>query len=205
MADGGYHLPPTSLREELRKQYSTSKPLVEVTGILLVLSGLLLNIETTPDFAGKCLRLMQFFSLSGSLLLLSILLSDLLNVLHPLYRRFDRSRRLHGKDESINKLMHLAMLLLPISTLFFFLLTMFLYVIVSFTREALFLISVASWYFFVYYMAKSSRISGDPVFLVFIVFLLLFLIPILLYVIFFFPQLVEGALHFMRSSLMHLI
>lgn len=188
MAGGGnYVRPSVKIKKDLQKLYEDNKPLFEIGGILLVFTGLMLNIPVSTNFVGQCLRILQFFSLAGSLLILMVLMLEIIAVLiQPLIDSIENQKRLGRVNEPTSLLRVITTITFPLSILFFFLLTLTFYLVFSFTREFLFLIAILMCHVFIYYFA--SRLGQGRKITLVILALFLLVLPAFFYFVVFFPD-----------------
>src|SRR3989344_732396 len=203
MAGGGSYIKPSiALKEALEKHFGEIRPLIEIAGFFLVFTGLLLNIEITPNLVGQCVRLLQFFSLSGSLIFLVIILVNLLNLFgHPFMEWIERKHSRHHDHEILRLIKKITLMLFPFVIFFFFTLTLFLYLVFSFTTEFVFLLGITCSYVLVYFTARLNASPGNltQILVSVLGFLFLFIMPLFLYVIVLFPDLPHMIAEYARS------
>lgn len=192
MAGSGNYLRPSQrIKRDLQKLYVDQHAMFEVTGILLVFSGLILNIDSANGYVGESIRLLQFFSLAGASIALINLIHHIIGVLMtPLLEWLKVVQRGNPAHEGRNLFQSLAVLLFPLTILFLLIISLLVYLVNSYFAEFRFLFLLFWLHVIVFFGAGGlGRYKTVDVLFAFSAFGFLVVAPILLYCALYFPNL----------------
>ncbi len=132
------------MKKLLENFYNDNKAAFEIAGILLIITGLILNIPATNGWVGKSLNQLEFFLLLASdIAVIYLLIITLQSFLLPFLEKEDEStdqQTVHGLKKTIKFLLQkilVATFFILIGFLFAF--NLVIYLIFSHPRESIFL------------------------------------------------------------------
>ena len=200
MAGGGDYMRPSErLKKDFRAFYDGHRPTFEIAGILLVFSGLMLNIPAGTGILGQSVKFLQFFALGGSLVPLILILSNIAVVLlTPLLLWPDVS---HNAKEFRVLMQSLSFATFLVMILLLFILSVFIYLLFAFNLELLTFALIALCYGLVYIAAPTKEPKSRHAAVAFtaVVASLTILVPLMLYVEAYSPGFIGTVILFLTT------
>ena len=174
--------------QKLIKFYEKNKSLIEITGFVLIFTGLILNINSAGQFANTSMSHLKFFSLLTSAVLLTLLFIGFwLDVVGELLKDSNTIdlAKVKGKRDirTITTITFFSIMLI------FFIINLYLYIFLSYSRLFLFVLLLFEFYLFIInFPYKFDRGAGflRQIYDVSIFLLFLIILPVGFYLIVFF-------------------
>src|ERR1700734_2478261 len=146
------------MKEELETFYNKNRPLFEIAAIVLLFTGLILNLPPQNGILGESLKQLKFFLLVGSGLTLLFLLIPFYGVtLRPILNKMQKISHLspsatNDKLTQNNLALFFAIAGFIFLFLLFFLFNLFFFIVLSYRFESLYVLLILLLYFLFYKM-----------------------------------------------------